>query len=371
MKQRKLLALGMATLMAMSSTVMAFADESTSEPASGSASGNGTLEGFIDKDVFTVTLPTVSSLDFTIDPQELMLATSSSKKLDSSALSTGYGSKILFTSGSDFASKSPDITVVNKSTFGVDVKVDAKLTGLASTEDGYDIKVLDPDADDFDFGTTTAITMGLTPTANTLTGSTAGSPVTGTATYLNDTAEGISVTSTVAVSSSIDDAYEVKGSTGNYSYAIKSDVSSVAFNTVTFNLAGTVNTDADWTKFSEADSTALKVEITYSVSRHADVPTFTTGSSVGTISYTVGSGNDALASISSITLKNGSKAYDGYNANGSKWAKATDTAGTITFDTKFIAYYAANDTAEATVTYVTKGGATKTATVTVTTKDAD
>lgn len=91
-------------------------------------------------------------------------------------------------------------------------------------------------------------------------------------------------------------------------------------------------------------------------------PTFTMGSAVGTINYAVGTGNDALASISSITMDYKGTATEGYTT-------ATDNNGLITFTTKFMKYYideyTADTTREATITYTTVGGETKTATVDV------
>ncbi len=98
-------------------------------------------------------------------------------------------------------------------------------------------------------------------------------------------------------------------------------------------------------------------------------PVFTTGSGIGTISYTSGTGNDALGSITKIEMDNKGKVYDGYNANGNLWAAATDSNGLITLQSKFITYYttsyASDATRPATVTYVTSGGETKTAIVDV------
>ncbi|MCM1047767.1 MAG: hypothetical protein NC433_05005 [Clostridiales bacterium] len=98
-------------------------------------------------------------------------------------------------------------------------------------------------------------------------------------------------------------------------------------------------------------------------------PSFTTGTVIGTISYTVGTGNDALASIKKVEMDYGGTVYDGYNALGSSWAAATDENGLITLPTKYVTNYQTkfpSETArEATITYVTVGGETKTATVNV------
>lgn len=96
-------------------------------------------------------------------------------------------------------------------------------------------------------------------------------------------------------------------------------------------------------------------------------PSFVAGAAVGTINYTVGAGNDAVASISKIEMDLSGKLYDGYHGSGTAWAAATDANGLITLDSKFVAFFAkgTNTTQEATITYVTVGGETKTVSVDV------
>ncbi len=100
-------------------------------------------------------------------------------------------------------------------------------------------------------------------------------------------------------------------------------------------------------------------------------PSFTTGSEVGSINYTIGAGDIALASITKIEMDFSGTLADGYNAYTGKngWSQANDVNGVITFDSAYIATYAtkyASDaTREAVITYETVGGETKTATVNV------
>ncbi len=98
-------------------------------------------------------------------------------------------------------------------------------------------------------------------------------------------------------------------------------------------------------------------------------PAFTTGAEVGSINYTNGVGDDAVASISKIEMDNNGTMYDGYNALSGAWEKADDVNGVITLKSEYIAYYTTSypddATREATVTYVTVGGETKTTTVNV------
>ena len=147
-----------------------------------------------------------------------------------------------------------------------------------------------------------------------------------------------------------------------------------------FTFGGTMNDKADWTKLTKG----IRITAVYSndnapAGAAAETgtgalynnpnPVFKTGDEVGTIKYKSGTGNDAIKSISKIEMDNQGKVYDGYNANGSLYAKATDKNGVITFDSKYMSYYTKsypNDaTREAVVTYVTAGDETKTATVNV------
>ena len=65
MRTKKILALAMATMMTLSSTVIAFADDKTTESAAaGTITGEGTSEGYVEKSIFTVSVPTVSTVPF-------------------------------------------------------------------------------------------------------------------------------------------------------------------------------------------------------------------------------------------------------------------------------------------------------------------
>ena len=258
MKQKRVLAMSMATIMAFASTGMVFAEDVTdAAKATGSVDGTGTIEGYTETDVFTVTLPTTKKVNFKIDPQELLKAVSSSDTLDGTAFSVataGYGKTVLFqdeTSATKFTTKSADISVVNKSTFDVDVDVTAKVTGLTKEgENGYSIALMDKDAEDFAFGTATALTLSLTPTNYVLTDTVSSDDTAGTATALTNAESGVSTKVTIQKSDKVTDAYEFVSESGSYKYKLKADVSTIPFKAVKFNLAGTVNTDADWTNFS-------------------------------------------------------------------------------------------------------------------------
>lgn len=147
-----------------------------------------------------------------------------------------------------------------------------------------------------------------------------------------------------------------------------------------FSFGGTMNENTDWTKLTKgiritavygndnAATGASAVSGTGALFENPN-PVFRTGSEVGTIKYKVGTGNDAVDTITSITMDYNGTLYDGYNALGKTWAAATDENGMITFSSVYISNYTQiypdEMSREATVTYTTVGGDSKTATVNV------
>lgn len=275
--KKKLLALGMATCLALSGTTMAFGADQTAE-TSATIGGSGSIEGYVEKDMFVFTAPTTSDVNFKIDPQELLRKTAQTDTLDGSALAEGYGSNVMFstTTANAWATSSQDITVVNKGQFDIDVTVNAKVTGLTKEgTDGYDIQMVDDSI--ASYGEETAISMKITPSTSTLTDTTEATktPVTSDIKYLDASEKGVTVKQKVAAAS--DNAFKIEkdATSGNYKYVFVDDLSTIAFNEVVFNLSGTVNTDANWKNFNNDATKDLKVELTYTVEEHLDVETVT------------------------------------------------------------------------------------------------
>jgi hypothetical protein len=196
-------------------------------------------------------------------------------KIDGSNASAGYGANVIFTDGytsSDGTTNtdsltSKDITVVNKSTFDVDVKVTTKVTGLKT--DDYEISLVDDTTADTVKGQ--AISLAISDTPATLQGTTETTDTSKTnKQVLKETS---SYTYTVEAIANPDDAYEVKNTDGTYSYGLKNNVSTVAFNEVVLNISGSVNADADWSKFNAAGTKSLKLEVAYTVDKHSDETT--------------------------------------------------------------------------------------------------
>lgn len=274
--KKKLLALGMATCLALSGTTMAFGADQTAE-TSATIDGTGSIEGYVEKDLLVFTAPTTSDVNFKIDPQELLRKTNAADTLDGAALAEGYGSSIMFSTptANAWATSSQDITVVNKGQFDIDVTVNAKVTGLTKDgTDGYDIKMADDSVSDF--GDETTISMKITPSTSTLTDTTEATktPVADDIKYLDASEKGVTVKQKVAAAS--DNAFKIeKGADGKYKYVFVDDLTTIAFNEVVFNLSGTVNTNANWKNFNNDATKDLKVELTYSVEQHVDAETIT------------------------------------------------------------------------------------------------
>ncbi len=161
-------------------------------------------------------------------------------------------------------------------------------------------------------------------------------------------------------------------SASSFGWAAAKDTGS----TITFDSVYTGFWAGDGVSSTEATVTYTDVSgdshtATVTVNTLAVSPTFTTGSEVGTINYNAGSGPNALASITSITMMRSGTTYDGYSASSFGWAAAKDTGTTITFDSVYTNFWGVTDnvpSAEATITYTDVSGNTQTATVTVKTQ---
>lgn len=140
-----------------------------------------------------------------------------------------------------------------------------------------------------------------------------------------------------------------------------------------FTLTGSMKNTAEWHTLSAG----IKITPTYTMETIADdavtgttpsiktgtgavyenpIPQFKTGSAVGTIQYTTGTGDNMVKTIKSITMVSaGGKALDIYNALSGSWAAATEANGIITIDPKCISGFAKalpnDDDRDVTVTY--------------------
>ena len=105
-------------------------------------------------------------------------------------------------------------------------------------------------------------------------------------------------------------------------------------------------------------------KVAVDIARVDPLPAFTSNV-VGQINYTMGLGGKGLKEIKKIEVNYSGKVYDVYNVLSAKWKAATDEAGVITFDSGVSTNIKSSDAFEATVTYVTVDGETRTATVNI------
>lgn len=230
------------TLVATGSFAVCAADDG------GNLEGTGSVEGVVDKEVFKVELPTVSTndttFDFIMDPQGLIEATNGAAY---EGLKFESGATVYFAnsvSGNDYTSTSEDLKITNKSTMEVNVSLEATVAaveGLTMAEDA------DFAADDKEAKLYLAISDGTNTEAITT--------------------EAAKITA--EMDAAPEDAYEVKYDSEGKEYAY--DLTDAAkaedydgFATYSFNLEGACNPNGDW---KGLDSASPKINVVWTVSK--------------------------------------------------------------------------------------------------------
>ena len=224
----------------------AFATDTTTSPAIDGSEVDGSFEGWVNKDVFKVELPTLSTqFNYILDPQGLIADSKAAGTGDQTGLvKDDYKGKkfepdaTLFfkhttpTVGTsyDYSSTSDALTVVNKSSIPVNVQVAITPTGSAVA-----------------FATDKAFTNSTNPEVYigivglTTDGAVAVDP------------DSESATATAQIEAVTADAFEVhyNSGTGSYSYELKAGFSD--FPELSFSLEGAANPKADWSSLAEID----------------------------------------------------------------------------------------------------------------------
>lgn len=357
---KKFMAVALAATMVLGSTSIAFAADDE-----GTGTGTGSLEGTVSTDVWQVVVPTDAgtAFNFTLDPEGLIAKTNEAKyggnDIYQDDATVFFGNADADGNVVSYSNVSDAVTLVNKGTQLAKVTLSAEMSGLdVDTDNTADITMATADtfADD-----TVSLYLALVDANDTAT------PITGDSTD--------PTTATAVIGAAPEGAYEYKYDADGqaYEFALVDDLTGITFEEYSFKLTGACNTAADWSALAAA---APVVTVTWTVEAYepqGTAATFTTGDAVGTINYTEGENDLGLKSIVKIEMNIPQEpytAYDGYNAYDPLWAKATTDAGVITFDTNYINAYSANETTEATVTYINNIGQTVTTTVTVKTSDA-
>lgn len=294
-KFKKYMAVTLATVLTLSTSVMALAG----------ITGEGGLEGTVDTDVYSVILPTeadnVADLDFILDPEQLIANTDAEKY---GGVEFEEGATLFFANGvsdnTTYSSKSDDLTVVNKSTFDVDVTVSATVTGAD------DITLTDDStfADD----TSASVYLALVDDENEVAITSSGASI---KTQVDKAPAG---------------AYEYSWSEEKgYEYKLSVSANDMEFPEYSFNLTGASNSAGDW---SELEEIAPTVEVTWEIKEHKDnaapsiattAVTYSKANGVN-ISVDLGGGELGATGITSVDTVAAGKKYPwttGYTLTGS------------------------------------------------------
>lgn len=248
----KIAALLMAGAMMVTPVTVYAADSEVTDPetAKGTIQGSGDVEAIVNKDVFSVVLPTVedhaSTFNFILDPQGVIKSTNNAA-YEGATFSDHTG--VYFMNAADtYGKDSAVLTATNKSSYDVDLSLSATASDLADTTKGYRIPLTDDSsfADDM----TTSLYLALVSGDKTV-------PLTSTGAVITNQIKALS------------NAYEIAYDSSSKEYKYQLKAGATGFKTSTFNLTGACNKKADWTIAKDA---APKVDVVWEVSRHFEAP---------------------------------------------------------------------------------------------------
>lgn len=258
MKLKKFAAVFMVATLTTAPLTAFAADVTDPANATGTASGAGSIEGYVKEEAFSVVLPTVAAnaLDFKLDPQALLAISDN----------TNYGSEtagsVVFTATKK--ASSDVVFATNHSSYPVLLSVDVKMTNDVTNP----VKIITDKSkinDDTNLNVYFAAVPEQKPAAvSTYTTST---PSTKVALPV----DGTSLESKFAYSiAGTTDNYKIKydDSTKIYSYAA---IDAPKWDSVGFTLTGLCNKNADWSTFNTGKG-ALKCDLTWDIKK-ADTTT--------------------------------------------------------------------------------------------------
>lgn len=246
--KKRILATALCASMLLSSAVVGAADPLTTETGTGNDTGTGKVEGILDKEVFSVTLPTTATktYDFILDPQDLITATNNGAYTDTTF--TGDTGMYFKTADKSYTEKSAPSTVTNKSSVDIDVTMDVKvdmnsMEGI-SIENAADLKE-----------TTPSINLALVGSIDGGQDDTAYVGTDGT------------LSKTIKLGSDVDDYTAVYEDSA---YKYKNNGSSHEDSKYVFSLTGAVNKKA--TGWAEVKDKTPKITVTWTYGKHVEGP---------------------------------------------------------------------------------------------------
>lgn len=307
-----------ATMLLAPATV--FAEDVTDVgSASSGIEGDGELEGYVNKDVFRVVLPTIQNVNFTLDPQGLLNKADSTKYPTASGAvyfenaPTGGGTDPTYTNTSD------EITIYNKSSYDVEV-------GLSVTLNTGDVALAAKDA--LASAKAPSLYLGL------IKGSDAAAAIT-TPTYDSAAAtvtkvpeaDGTTVTKGYQITASQTAVEGVEQSPNGYyyTYELTPGFADTDAQKITYKLEGACDASSDWSKI---DTTAVTAKVAWTITKAGEPSISGTSYSIsGSNTYTV-KNVDSAATISSVQMS-----ADGTTIVGSLPAGSYSLTGTtLTID---------------------------------------
>lgn len=251
-----------ATLMLSPATVFAADAGDITDPAQASSSvgGDGSLEGYVNKEVFRVVLPTVTDVNFTLDPQGLL------NKADSSKYSIASGA-VYFANDptgsgtATYTNTSDEIIIYNKSSYDVEV-------GLSVSLDTGDIALAAQN--DLANATVPSLYLGLikdTDTAVAITDSSYESDF--TAVDAVPEADGTNIMAGYEIQASqtapSGDPNAVASPNGYYySYGLTSGFANTDAEKITYKLEGACDSTTDW---SGIDTKAVTANVAWTITK--------------------------------------------------------------------------------------------------------
>lgn len=257
-KVSKLIAAAMAATMLMSSATVFAADNDVTNPtnAKGDVTGSGQLEGYVDKNVFRVVLPTIDAdhASFVVDPQGLLKIADSTKYTQEAG--AVYFENAPTTEGgtATYSDKSDKIEFVNKSSYDVRVGLDINLTAT-----GVDV------VKDADLAAATnpsislqLIKAGDTPTAVDID-STSFKSADAEAKAVPEVSDTVTTGYKVTASETQPAGSTVAQSPSGYyyTYALTDDYTATDDQKVAYQLKGKCNTVAGWSGVNQAITTKI------------------------------------------------------------------------------------------------------------------
>lgn len=286
----KFVALALAGAMMIAPLPVSAAEIDSEDAAQGSTSGDGNVEGIVNKDVFKVELPTIpdddsdTTFDFILDPQGLIKDTNGTAHTGATFDENAKGLYFANPQSDNsikYMGSSPALTAKNKGTTDVDVTLTAAAKALSGS--GYTIGLSEDET--FAGDKSTSVYLAL---------------VSGDQTAAL-TKDGATITHTL--NAAPEDAYEVTYNTtdSKYEYGLTAAAQAAdytGFDSLDFNMTGACNTAADW---AAAEAAAPSVDVAWELERHYVVPVFD-GSSNISISY---KGTDPIAGVLTLTKPDG------------------------------------------------------------------